>query len=84
VAIVILGLNTSVESEGHDRDTITLPGVQEELIKSIIATKTPTVPQPQRNATQRNATQRNATQRNATQRKQVLTMQRVMDGRWWS
>ncbi|ELR20723.1 betaxylosidase [Acanthamoeba castellanii str. Neff] len=43
VAIVVLGLNTSVESEGKDRVAITLPGMQDHLIKSIVATNTPTV-----------------------------------------
>lgn len=43
VAIVVLGLNTTVEGEGRDRVDITLPGMQDELIKSIVATRTPTV-----------------------------------------
>jgi beta-glucosidase len=51
VAIVVLGLNTSVESEGKDRVAITLPGMQDHLIKSIVATNTPTVRHDTHNAT---------------------------------
>lgn len=43
VAIVAVGLDGSQEEEGHDRETITLPGVQEELVRAIVATGTPTV-----------------------------------------
>jgi hypothetical protein len=31
------------ESEGHDRDNITLPGLQSELVKLIVSTGTPVV-----------------------------------------
>lgn len=43
VAIVIVGLNTTIEAEGMDRVNITLPGEQENLVKSVLATGTPTV-----------------------------------------
>jgi hypothetical protein len=55
VAIVVLGLNTSVESEGKDRMAITLPGMQDHLIKSIVATNTPTVRHDTTRTTRHNA-----------------------------
>eukprot|EP00047_Mylnosiga_fluctuans_P006447 m.246915 g.246915 ORF g.246915 m.246915 type:complete len:772 (-) comp15227_c0_seq1:9-2324(-) len=39
--IGFFGLDGSVEGEGHDRHNITLPGVQEQLIESLIATGKP-------------------------------------------
>ncbi|OGJ92406.1 MAG: hypothetical protein A2487_04855 [Candidatus Raymondbacteria bacterium RifOxyC12_full_50_8] len=43
-AIVVLGLHpTDIEGEGVDRNDIILPGVQEDLLKAIYATGTPTV-----------------------------------------
>ena len=35
MGIVFLGLNQQVESEGHDRTSIKLPGKQEELIRDL-------------------------------------------------
>jgi len=43
IAIVFLGIDQSIESEGNDRVTIDLPGVQLQLIQEIVATGTPTV-----------------------------------------
>jgi len=33
VAILVVGIDQSIESEGHDRDTIGFPGVQNDLIE---------------------------------------------------
>ncbi|KAH3745647.1 glycoside hydrolase family 3 domain protein [Pelomyxa schiedti] len=43
VAVMVMGIDTSVESEGNDRYTTTLPGVQEDLIQQVVATGTPVV-----------------------------------------
>lgn len=40
---MVVGLDTSVEAEGKDRTTITLPGKQDDLFKAILATGKPTV-----------------------------------------
>jgi len=37
VVVMAMGLDGSIEGEGHDRLNITLPGMQKQLIKSIIA-----------------------------------------------
>jgi beta-glucosidase-like glycosyl hydrolase len=37
VVIMVVGLNQDVESEGHDRDYLTLPGVQLQLIQQVFA-----------------------------------------------
>ena len=41
VAVLVIGTNKTVEGEGHDRETIELPGVQEQLVKAVIATGKP-------------------------------------------
>ena len=33
--VLFLGLDTTVEKEGHDRQTLTLPGVQEDLLRAV-------------------------------------------------
>jgi len=43
VAVIFAGLNQEIEGEGHDRVNISLPGVQTELIRQVLATGTPTV-----------------------------------------
>jgi xylan 1,4-beta-xylosidase len=35
--VVVIGLNQSIEREGHDRDFISLPGVQDKFVSSITA-----------------------------------------------
>jgi beta-glucosidase len=43
VAVVVVGTNADVESEGFDRSTLDLPGAQDELVRAVAATGTPTV-----------------------------------------
>ena len=43
VAIVVVGMNDTWESEGHDRADIALPGEQEELIRAVTAVNPKTV-----------------------------------------
>ncbi|SDD45430.1 beta-glucosidase [Sanguibacter gelidistatuariae] len=43
VAVVVVGTNSQVESEGFDRTDLSLPGLQDELVRAVIATGTPTV-----------------------------------------
>ena len=43
VAIVVVGTNAQVESEGYDRTDLDLPGRQDELVRAVTATGTPTV-----------------------------------------
>ena len=43
VAIVVVGTNAQVESEGHDRTSLDLPGRQDDLVRAVAATGTPVV-----------------------------------------
>jgi beta-glucosidase len=43
VAIVIVGTNAQVESEGFDRSGLELPGRQDDLVRAVVATGTPTI-----------------------------------------
>jgi beta-glucosidase len=43
VAIVVVGTSSRVESEGFDRQDLDLPGRQDELVRAVAATGTPTV-----------------------------------------
>lgn len=43
VAIVVVGTNSKVESEGYDRTSLDLPGRQDDLVRAVAATGTPTV-----------------------------------------
>lgn len=43
VAIVVVGTNAKVESEGYDRTSLDLPGHQDDLVRAVAATGTPTV-----------------------------------------
>ena len=43
VAIVVVGTNDDWESEGHDRDTMDLPGAQDELVRRVCAANPNTV-----------------------------------------
>ena len=43
VAIVIVGTSSAVESEGFDRDSLDLPGRQDELVRAVVAANPRTV-----------------------------------------
>ncbi|QIG39311.1 glycoside hydrolase family 3 protein [Microbacterium sp. 4R-513] len=43
VAIVVVGTNSKVESEGYDRTDLDLPGRQDDLVRSVAATGTRTI-----------------------------------------
>ncbi len=43
VAVVVVGTNSKVESEGYDRTDLRLPGRQDDLVRAVVATGTPTV-----------------------------------------
>jgi beta-glucosidase len=43
VAIVVVGTNLKIESEGHDRSDLMLPGAQEKLLEAIVAANPQTV-----------------------------------------
>ncbi|KHL18796.1 beta-glucosidase [Mumia flava] len=43
VAVVVVGTNEEVESEGFDRDTLALPGRQDELVRRVLAANPRTV-----------------------------------------
>nr|WP_319805427.1 glycoside hydrolase family 3 C-terminal domain-containing protein [Microbacterium sp. SSM24] len=43
VAVIVVGTNSKVESEGYDRDSIDLPGRQNDLVHAVAATGTPTI-----------------------------------------
>ncbi|MEV8273303.1 glycoside hydrolase family 3 C-terminal domain-containing protein [Microbacterium sp. NPDC077184] len=43
VAIVVVGTNSKVESEGYDRTDLDLPGRQNDLVRAVAATGTPTI-----------------------------------------
>ena len=43
VAVVVVGTNSDVESEGFDRASLVLPGHQDDLVRAVVATGTPCV-----------------------------------------
>lgn len=43
VAVVVVGTNSQVESEGYDRDTLDLPGRQDDLVRAVVAANPRTV-----------------------------------------
>jgi beta-glucosidase len=43
VAVVVVGTNSQIESEGFDRTDLRLPGRQDDLVRAVIATGTPTI-----------------------------------------
>ncbi|MFK4789004.1 glycoside hydrolase family 3 protein [Microbacterium sp. ZW T5_56] len=43
VAVVVVGTNSAVESEGYDRVDLDLPGRQDDLVRAVAATGTPTI-----------------------------------------
>lgn len=43
IAIVVVGTNSKVESEGYDRVDLDLPGRQDDLVRAVAATGTPVV-----------------------------------------
>lgn len=43
VAVVVVGTNSQVESEGFDRTHLRLPGRQDDLVRAVAATGTPTI-----------------------------------------
>ncbi|MFI0468972.1 glycoside hydrolase family 3 protein [Saccharopolyspora sp. 5N102] len=43
VAVLVVGTNSEVESEGHDRDNLRLPGYQDDLVRAVLAANPRTV-----------------------------------------
>jgi len=43
IAIVFVGIDGSICDEGHDRNTIDLPGVQSQLVQAVVASGTPVI-----------------------------------------
>ncbi len=43
VAVVVVGTNSKVESEGYDRTTLALPGRQDDLVRAVVAANPRTV-----------------------------------------
>ncbi|MFI7062300.1 beta-glucosidase [Kribbella sp. NPDC050124] len=43
VAVVVVGTNSKVESEGYDRSTLALPGRQDDLVRAVVAANPRTV-----------------------------------------
>ncbi|MEW1835768.1 glycoside hydrolase family 3 C-terminal domain-containing protein [Microbacterium sp. NPDC079995] len=43
IAVVVVGTNAKVESEGYDRTDLDLPGRQDDLVRAVAATGTPVV-----------------------------------------
>jgi beta-glucosidase len=43
IAVVVVGTNSKVESEGYDRTDLRLPGRQDDLVAAVAATGTPTI-----------------------------------------
>ncbi|MGX5771096.1 beta-glucosidase H [Microbacterium trichothecenolyticum] len=43
IAVVVVGTNAKVESEGYDRNSLDLPGRQDDLVRAVAATGTPTI-----------------------------------------
>ncbi|MBN9194268.1 beta-glucosidase [Microbacterium sp.] len=43
VAVVVVGTNSRVESEGHDRTSLALPGRQDDLVRAVVAANPRTV-----------------------------------------
>jgi beta-glucosidase len=43
VAVVVVGTNAEVESEGYDRDSLRLPGRQDDLVRAVVAANPRTV-----------------------------------------
>ncbi|MEV0283012.1 glycoside hydrolase family 3 C-terminal domain-containing protein [Kribbella sp. NPDC050820] len=43
VAVVVVGTNSKVESEGYDRSTLALPGLQDDLVRAVAAANPRTV-----------------------------------------
>jgi beta-glucosidase len=43
VALVVVGTNSLVESEGYDRETLALPGRQDDLVRAVVAANPRTV-----------------------------------------
>ena len=43
IAVVVVGTNSKVESEGYDRENLDLPGRQDDLVRAVAATGTPTI-----------------------------------------
>ena len=43
VALVVVGTNSIVESEGYDRDSLALPGRQDDLVRAVVAANPRTV-----------------------------------------
>ena len=43
VAVVVVGTNSKVESEGYDRGTLALPGLQDDLVRAVVTANPRTV-----------------------------------------
>jgi beta-glucosidase-like glycosyl hydrolase len=43
VAVLLVGIDATIEGEGHDRYNISLPGVQPKLLAAVLASGTPTI-----------------------------------------
>lgn len=43
VAVVVVGTNSKVESEGYDRSSLALPGLQDDLVRAVVAANPRTV-----------------------------------------
>ena len=43
VVVLTMGIDGSIEAEGHDRTTTSLPGMQPQLVEAILALNKPTV-----------------------------------------
>lgn len=43
IAVVVVGTNSKVESEGYDRTDLDLPGRQDDLVRAVAATGTPVI-----------------------------------------
>ena len=43
IAVIVVGTNSKVESEGYDRENLDLPGRQDDLVRAVVATGTPTI-----------------------------------------
>jgi len=43
VVVLTMGIDGSIEAEGHDRTATSLPGMQPQLVEAILALKKPTV-----------------------------------------
>jgi beta-glucosidase len=43
LAVVVVGTNEEIESEGYDRTSLALPGTQDQLVKEVVAANPRTI-----------------------------------------